>query len=180
MVKRNRQAKSSRPSYQVEWLVEMPRLNIPGKRFMESNMRTPLLAVDAVILFQKGIVLIRRDNPPYEGCYALPGGFVEVGETVEDAVHREAKEETGLMIELQGLVGVYSDPGRDPRGHVVSLAYLALGRGTLVSGSDARAAEIVSLHCLPSLAFDHELIIRDALSMARAANLFERTGEQSI
>ncbi len=147
---------------------------------MASCMRTPLLAVDAVILFQKGIVLIKRDNPPYQGCYALPGGFVEVGETVEDAVRREAREETGLLIELQGLVGVYSDPGRDPRGHVVSLAYLAWGRGTLISGSDARAAEVVSLQSLPSLAFDHEKIICDALRLAKTAKPSESTGEQSI
>jgi len=90
-------------------------------------MRTPLLAVDAIVVLQEGIVLIRRDRPPYEGCYALPGGFVEPGESVEEAVCREAKEETGLELELLGLVGVYSQPDRDPRGHVVSLCYLARG-----------------------------------------------------
>ena len=126
-------------------------------------MRTPLLTVDAVILFQEGIVLIRRENPPFQGCYALPGGFVEVGETVEEAVQREAKEETGLDIELLGMVGIYSDPGRDPRGHVVSVAFLAKGRGDLVSGSDARSAEVFLLQSLPPLAFDHDKIISDAL-----------------
>jgi 8-oxo-dGTP diphosphatase len=141
-------------------------LNYYGKYSVASLMRTPLLAVDAVILFGNGIVLIKRDRPPYQGCYALPGGFVEVGETVEDAAKREAKEETGLDIELQGLVGVYSDPGRDPRGHVVSLAFLARGMGTLRSGSDARAAEVVSITRLPDLAFDHDKIIRDALRPA--------------
>jgi len=127
---------------------------------------TPLLAVDAVIFFQEGIVLIRRDNPPFAGCYALPGGFVEVGETVEAAVVREAREETGLIIELQGLVGVYSDPARDPRGHVVSVAFLARGRGELLAGSDARSAHVFPLHSLPSMAFDHDKIISDALSLA--------------
>jgi 8-oxo-dGTP diphosphatase len=127
-------------------------------------MRTPLLTVDAVIFFQEGIVLIRRNNPPYQGCYALPGGFVEVGETVEDAVRREAKEETGLEIEPLGLIGIYSDPGRDPRGHVVSLAFLAKGRGDLVSGSDAGSAEVFSPQSLPPLAFDHDKIISDALA----------------
>ncbi|HQE72151.1 MAG TPA: NUDIX hydrolase, partial [Methanothrix soehngenii] len=87
---------------------------------MKREIKTPLLAADAVILFQDGIVLIRRNNPPYQGCYALPGGFVEIGETVEEAAIREAREETGLDINLLGLVGVYSDPARDPRGHVVS------------------------------------------------------------
>jgi len=128
---------------------------------------TPLLAVDAVILFQDGIVLIKRDNPPYQGCFALPGGFVEIGETVEDAMHREAREETGLVIELLGLVGIYSDPGRDPRGHVVSAAFLARGRGELVSGSDARSADVFSINSLPPLAFDHDRIISDALRLAR-------------
>lgn len=130
-------------------------------------MRTPLLAVDAVISFREGLVLIRRDNPPYQGCFALPGGFVEVGETVEDAVHREAKEETGLEIDCLGLVGVYSEPGRDPREHVVSLAYLAIGKGELSPGSDARSVEVISWKSLPQLAFDHDKIVSDALHLAR-------------
>lgn len=130
-------------------------------------MKTPLLAVDAVIFFREGIVLINRDNPPYQGCFALPGGFVEIGETVEDAVQREAREETGLVIELLGLVGIYSDPGRDPRGHVVSAAFLASGRGELVSGSDARSAEVFLINSLPPLAFDHDKIINDALRLSR-------------
>jgi ADP-ribose pyrophosphatase len=125
-------------------------------------MKTPLLAVDAIIVLQEGIVLIRRDRPPYEGCYALPGGFVEPGESVEEAVCREAREETGLELELLGLVGVYSRPDRDPRGHVVSLCYLAWGRGELRSGSDARSAEVFGIDELPSLAFDHDQMMRDA------------------
>ena len=136
-------------------------------------MKTPLLAVDAVILFGKGIVLIKRQNPPYQGCYALPGGFVEAGERAEEAVLREAREETGLEIELLGLVGAYSDPGRDPRGHVVSLCYLARGAGELRSGSDARSAEVFSLQALPAIAFDHRQMIDDAIS------LLEREGKGS-
>ena len=87
-------------------------------------------------------MLIKRDNPPFAGSYALPGGFVEVGETVEAAASREAREETGLAIELLGLVGIYSNPARDPRGHVVSAAFLARGRGELLAGSDARSAQV--------------------------------------
>jgi len=136
-------------------------------------MKTPLLAVDAVILFGKGIVLIKRQNPPYQGCYALPGGFVEAGEGGEEAVLREAREETGLEIELLGLVGAYSDPGRDPRGHVVSLCYLARDAGELRSGSDARSAEVFSLQALPAIAFDHRQMIGDAL------RLLEREGKGS-
>ncbi|MDD2756293.1 MAG: NUDIX hydrolase [Methanothrix sp.] len=126
---------------------------------------TPLLAVDAVILYAGGIVLIKRDNPPFAGCYALPGGFVEVGETVEAAAARESREETGLVIELLGLIGIYSNPARDPRGHVVSAAFLARGRGELSAGSDARLAEVFSFQDLPALAFDHDLIFRDALRL---------------
>lgn len=133
-------------------------------------MKTPLLAVDAIIFFQEGVVLIRRENPPYQGCYAFPGGFVEVGESTEAAVRREAKEETGLEIDLLGLVGVYSDPARDPRGHVVSICYLARGRGTLASGSDARSAEIYPIDKLPPLAFDHEKMIRDAIRLSDLCN----------
>lgn len=127
-------------------------------------MKTPLLAADALIHFDEGIVLIRRENPPYQGFYALPGGFVEVGETVEEAAQREAKEETGLEIILLKLVGVYSKPDRDPRGHVVSISYLAEGRGELVAGSDARSAEVFDPEDLPPLAFDHATIIRDGLA----------------
>jgi len=134
-------------------------------------VRTPLLAVDAVIIFQEGIVLIKRDNPPYQGCYALPGGFVELGETVEEAVRREAREETGLQIELFGLVGIYSDPGRDPRGHVVSAAYLSAGRGELAPGSDARSARVFPPTSLPPLAFDHERIIRESLRLAESRGM---------
>jgi len=110
-------------------------------------------------------VLIKRDHPPFSGCYALPGGFVEIGETVEAACKREAKEETGLDIELVGLIGIYSDPSRDPRGHVVSAAFLARGKGDLMAGSDAREAEVFSLKSLPDLAFDHARIISDAISL---------------
>lgn len=130
-----------------------------------STMRTPLLAVDSVIFFKGGVVLIRRLNPPFQGCYALPGGFVEIGESTEEAIVREAKEETGLVIDLVGLVGVYSDPHRDPRGHVVSVCYFSKGSGNLVSGSDARSAEVFPLDGLPVLAFDHHKMIGDTLRL---------------
>ena len=129
------------------------------------RIQTPLLASDAVILYAGGIVLIKRDHPPFSGCYALRGGFVEIGETVEAACKREAKEETGLDIELVGLIGIYSDPSRDPRGHVVSAAFLAEGSGDLQAGSDAREAEVFSLKSLPALAFDHARIVSDAISL---------------
>ncbi len=122
-----------------------------------------MLTVDAVILFGGKIVLIKRDRPPYEGHYALPGGFVEIGENTEDAALREAKEETGLDIADLLLVGVYSDPDRDPRGHTVSICYLAIGKGELKAGSDARSVHRFTPNDLPPLAFDHQDMIRDAL-----------------
>ncbi len=133
----------------------------------KKGIQTPLLTADAVILYDAGIVLVERDRPPYSGCYALPGGFVEIGESIEAAAIREAAEETGLEIELLGLVGIYSDPARDPRGHVVSAAFLARGRGQIMAGSDARAARVFSKESLPPLAFDHQKIVSDALALAK-------------
>ncbi len=125
---------------------------------------TPLLTVDALIIYEGKLVLIRRRNPPFKGSFALPGGFVEVGETVEAAVVREAKEETGLDIEIIRLAGVYSDPLRDPRGHTVSICYLAKGRGKLKAGSDAKDIGLFGLNEIPELSFDHNKIIENAKS----------------
>lgn len=125
-------------------------------------IKTPLLTVDIIIKRQTGIVLIKRKNDPYKGHYALPGGFVDVGETVEHAAIREAKEETGLDIEIVKLVGIYSDRARDPRGHAVSICYLAIGRGELCAGDDAAHALSVSPLSIPHLAFDHDQMIEDA------------------
>jgi len=126
---------------------------------------TPLLAVDAIIIYDDKLVLIRRVNPPFQDQFALPGGFVDIGETVENAVIREAKEETGLDIEIFKLVGIYSEPSRDPRGHTVSIAYAAKGYGTLKAGSDARDIELFGFDEIPRLAFDHNKIIDDARSL---------------
>ncbi len=120
---------------------------------------TPLLTVDILIVQSEKLVLIRRRNPPYQGQWALPGGFVEVGETVEEAAMREANEETGLDVELKGLVGVFSDPDRDPRGHTVSICFAALGQGTPKASSDAQDVALFDLDDLPPLAFDHQQII---------------------
>ena len=125
---------------------------------------TPKLMVDVVIPDEGGrVLLIRRASDPYEGSWALPGGFVDVGETVEEAAAREAKEETGLDVTVSRMVGVYSDPERDPRGHNVSVAFLAQAEGDPSAASDAAEAAFLD----PSstdLAFDHEKIIADALA----------------
>lgn len=125
---------------------------------------TPSLTVDTVILFKNKLVLVKRKNPPYQGKFALPGGFVEIGESTEKAASREAFEETGLSIEILKLIGVYSDPERDPRRHTVSVCYLAKGYGDLKSGSDAAAVELFDLDSIPELAFDHNKMINDAKS----------------
>lgn len=123
---------------------------------------TPALTVDIIIEYQQKIVLIKRKNDPFRDKYALPGGFVEIGETTEDAACREAKEETGLDIDIKALVGIYSDPARDPRGHTVSACYLASGSGTLSAGTDAADVGLFDLDQIPKLAFDHNRMISDA------------------
>jgi 8-oxo-dGTP diphosphatase len=126
--------------------------------------KSPALTVDAVIVKDGQVVLIKRKSEPYQGQYALPGGFVEYGETVEAALRREVLEETGLIVDVRSLVGVYSDPRRDPRGHVVSVAFAAvIVEGTLKGSSDAAEALFWDITKLPPLAFDHAQIIQDAL-----------------
>jgi 8-oxo-dGTP diphosphatase len=127
--------------------------------------KNPALAVDGVIIKNHIIVLVKRSNPPFEGQYALPGGFVEFGETVESALIREIVEETGLKVKIKSLIGVYSDPNRDPRGHIISIAFRAqIIGGEVLSGSDASEVRFFDIRNLPRLAFDHEKIIRDALT----------------
>jgi len=127
---------------------------------------TPKLTVDVVVPDEGGLVLlVQRTNEPFEGQWALPGGFVEVGETTETAAVREAAEETGLNLEVVRLVGVYSDPERDPRGHSVSCAYLARKTNPASepkAASDASDAAFLDPGTV-ELAFDHARIIADAL-----------------
>jgi 8-oxo-dGTP diphosphatase len=125
---------------------------------------TPALTTDCVVFDERGyVLLIRRGNEPFKGSYALPGGFVDVGERVEDGCRRELSEETGLHVGELRLIGVYSDPGRDPRGHTCSVAYLArVGRAGVTAGDDAAAAEWVADWRGEKLAFDHAQIIADA------------------
>lgn len=125
---------------------------------------TPKLTVDVVIPAEEGrVVLIRRGNEPFKGQWALPGGFVEVGETVETAAVRETEEETGLAVELARLVGVYSEPERDPRGHNVSVAFLARSlSGQPQAATDASEVAVLDPREV-ELAFDHRQIVADAL-----------------
>lgn len=129
---------------------------------------TPKLAVDVVIELADRpgtpIVLIERRYPP--PGWALPGGFVEVGETVEAAAVREAREETGLEVALGALLGVYSDPKRDARGHTVSIVYVGRATGEPKAADDARAVRLVDPKDPPTLAFDHARILADYRRLA--------------
>jgi 8-oxo-dGTP diphosphatase len=125
---------------------------------------TPLLAADTIIELVdrpgRPIVLIERLNPPFG--WAIPGGFVDVGERMEQAAIREAAEETGLVVTLRALLGVYSDPGRDPRGHTVTGVYVAEASGDPRALDDARAVRIFPPDAPPDdLAFDHALVLAD-------------------
>jgi len=130
---------------------------------------TPPVAADVIIELVdrpgRPIVLIERRNPP--AGHALPGGFIDVGETVEDAARREAREETGLDVQLRGLLGVYSDPGRDPRGHTITIVYVGEASGEPAAGDDAAAIVVADPEAPPPLAFDHERILRDYLRRLR-------------
>lgn len=132
--------------------------------------KTPALTTDCVIFDpQARVLLIRRGHEPYAGAYALPGGFVELGETMEAACRREVAEETGITLGALELVGVYSDPSRDPRGHTVSVVYAARLPAATVprAGSDASGAEWIADWRDLALAFDHAKILADAEKLVR-------------
>lgn len=134
----------------------------PGK-----ERKSPSLTVDPLIVTEKSeVVLVRRKFPPFRGLYALPGGFVEYGETTEQACVREAEEETGLKVRIEKLLGVYSDPGRDPRGHTVSVVFLCRPAGGRLEKEtpETRGAKAFSRKDLEDaeLAFDHEKILKGA------------------
>jgi len=126
--------------------------------------KTPALTTDCVVFDDEvRVLLVRRAHPPFKGFYALPGGFVEVGETVEEACRRELIEETGVKVGRLRLIGVYSDPKRDPRGHSCSVAFMAkVARARAKAGDDAEAAQWVPKWSRLKLAFDHAKILSAA------------------
>lgn len=138
-------------------------------------IKTPFLAVDGIVEIYdshnnfKGIVLIERLNPPHG--LALPGGFVDIGEMVENAVVREMKEELSLDVTIESLLGVYSDPARDARGHTVSIIYICKAHGAPQGGDDAKEAFVYPLDRLPleKLVFDHAKILGDYLTHKRGS-----------
>jgi len=132
----------------------------------EKETRAPLPTVDVIIELQgKGVVLIKRKNPPLG--WALPGGFVDYGETLEQAAVREALEETSLQVELTRQFHAYSDPQRDPRGHTITVVFTAKASGEPRAADDAQEIGVFQADALPSpLAFDHRQILTDYFSRA--------------
>ncbi len=132
-----------------------------------TTFRNPAPTVDAVILVPDDrVVLVRRANPPLG--WALPGGFVDEGETLHDAAVREAAEETGLAVDLSEQFFTYSDPARDPRQHTLSTVYIGWAEGNPKGGDDAAEARAFPLDALPEdLCFDHATIVADYLTYRR-------------
>ncbi|HMV36368.1 MAG TPA: NUDIX hydrolase [Turneriella sp.] len=132
--------------------------------------RNPVPTVDIIIETPKGIVLIERRNAPHG--WAIPGGFVDYGETLEHAARREAKEETSLDVELKTLLYVYSAPSRDPRLHTISAVYIASAKGTPRAADDAKNLRVFKPAELPAeLAFDHRKILDDYIKFRKTGRL---------
>ncbi len=133
----------------------------------------PSVTVDVVIIALRDeelqVLLIKRDVAPYRGRWAIPGGFVRIDESLETAARRELREETGVSDVYLEQLYTFGEPGRDPRGRVISVAYIALAPASLAvsAGSDAREARWWPLHDLPALAFDHDKILQSALTRLR-------------
>jgi len=127
---------------------------------MGGPYRNPLPTVDIIIEVEGGIVLIERKNPPFG--WAIPGGFVDYGESVEACARREAREETGLDVRLTDLLYVYSRPDRDPRHHTLTTVFLATAEGQPVAADDAQSAGVFGQPTLPEpIVFDHASILAD-------------------
>ncbi len=137
-------------------------LNCPECGAPVKNYRNPVPTVDIIIEIQGGIVLIERRNPPFG--WALPGGFVDYGETLEHAAIREAREETRLDISHLSLLGCYSEPCRDSRMHTISTVFVAEGSGTPQAADDASNLAVFPIEAVPGeLCFDHAAILGDYL-----------------
>lgn len=148
--------------------------------------RNPIPTVDVIIEQNSRILMIRRKNDPYKGCLALPGGFVDEGERIEDAAIREANEETSLNIHLVDILGVYSDPKRDPRGHLISTVFVGIVPTNNLSveasaQDDASEVEWINLEAInkSNIAFDHKKILFDYKAWKESGGTFWSSKDQS-
>jgi 8-oxo-dGTP diphosphatase len=136
----------------------------------EKEKRNPLPTVDILVEVDGGVVLIERKNPPHG--WAIPGGFVDYGESLETAAVREAKEEVSLDVKLVEQLHSYSDPKRDPRGHTISTVFIAKAKGTPKGADDAKSAAVFREANLPApIVFDHAQILKDYFR-------YKKTGER--
>lgn len=148
--------------------------------------RNPIPTVDVIIEQNSRILMIRRKNDPYKGCLALPGGFVDEGERIEDAAIREANEETSLNIHLVDILGVYSDPKRDLRGHLISTVFVGIVPTNNLSveasaQDDASEVEWINLEAInkSNIAFDHKKILFDYKAWKESGGTFWSSKDQS-
>jgi ADP-ribose pyrophosphatase YjhB (NUDIX family) len=145
---------------------------------MPREYKNPIPTVDIIIEKDDKVVLIRRKNEPFKGKLALPGGFVNEGELIEDRAIKEAKEETSLDVELKEILGVYSIPSRDPRGHLISIVFIAKPiAGRVKGGDDATEANWFEIkdEILNELSFDHKKILTDYLKWKKEKKTYWST-----
>ena len=147
---------------------------------VQNLWKKPWVTTDGIVVIDGQVVLIKRGREPFKGMYALPGGIVEYGETVEECAVREFEEETGMKTRVLDLVGVYSAADRDPRGHFITLAFnLQPIGGTLRGGDDAAEALLFPLDRLPYMAADHHQILADAMIKRDQYRAIHKTSENN-
>lgn len=137
--------------------------------------KNPVPTVDAIIQKSSSLLLVKRKNYPFKNQFALPGGFVNEGETIEDAIVREVYEETSLVVHPIDILGVYSDPTRDPRGHIMSVVFIVLViRGIPTAGDDAQEISWIPINKIDEIeiAFDHKLLIHDYLKWKKEGGTY--------
>ena len=139
------------------------------------DYKNPIPTVDAIIQKSSSILLVKRKKEPYKNQFALPGGFVNEGETIEEAIEREVYEETSLKIHPIDILGVYSDPTRDPRGHMMTVVFIVLIiKGIATAGDDAKEISWIPIEKINEIkiAFDHKFVLRDYLRWKREGGTY--------
>jgi 8-oxo-dGTP diphosphatase len=152
-------------------------------RMSEKQSNNPIPVVDVIIQQDSEVLFVKRKKEPFKGYLGLPGGFVNIGETIEEAARREVKEETSLDIELTDILGVYSDPQRDPRGHIMSTVFIGQipsnenVKNKAIAQDDASQLEWIDLQTVgdKSLAFDHKIILSNYKKWKESGGTFWST-----